>query len=198
MDRLQYLLLMGVCVLVTLPLELYFGARVWRRPRRLAIALLPAFGLFVVWDIWATSTGTWDFNPDYTVGLTLPGGMAVEELVFFTVIPICGLLTLETVRSILRRRGARLMPIYPTLAVTAAVVVLALELARVPLGLAPRARLLDLDGHLLRVHDPGGRVADEALGTRSSSTGPRTPAASLPSGTSRWRSTRTRSRCSRW
>ena len=58
MDRLQYLLLMGVCVLVTLPLELYFGARVWRQPRRLATALLPAFGLFVVWDIWATATGT--------------------------------------------------------------------------------------------------------------------------------------------
>jgi len=30
--------------------------------------------------------------------------MAIEELVFFTVIPICGLLTLETVRGILRRR----------------------------------------------------------------------------------------------
>jgi lycopene cyclase domain-containing protein len=103
MDRFQYLLLMGACVLITLPLELHFEARVWRRPRRLLIALLPAFALFVVWDIWATATGTWDFNPDYTVGLTLPGGMAIEELVFFTVIPICGLLKLETVRGILRR-----------------------------------------------------------------------------------------------
>jgi len=106
MARYQYLLLMGACVLVTLPLELYFGSRVWRRPRRLALSLLPAFALFVVWDIWATSTGTWDFNPRYTVGLTLPGGMAIEELVFFTVIPICGLLTLETVRGILRRDGS--------------------------------------------------------------------------------------------
>ena len=104
MDRYQYLLLMGACVLVTLPLELVLGARVWRQPRRLALALLPAFGLFVVWDVWATATGTWDFNPDYTVGLTLPGGMAIEELVFFTVIPICGLLTLETVRTMLARR----------------------------------------------------------------------------------------------
>ena len=104
MDRLQYLGLMAACVLVTLPLEIAFRARVWRRPRRLAISLLPAFGLFVVWDLWATRTGTWGFNPDYTIGLTLPGGMAVEELVFFTVIPVCGLLTLETVRSILGRR----------------------------------------------------------------------------------------------
>jgi len=105
MDRFQYLLLMGACVLITLPLELYFGSRVWRRPRRLFLALLPACALFVVWDLWATSTGTWDFNPDYTVGLTLPGGMAIEELVFFTIIPVCGLLTLETVRGILGRLG---------------------------------------------------------------------------------------------
>lgn len=107
MDRLQYLALMGACVLVTLPLELRLGARVWRQPRRLVLSLLPAFALFVVWDIWATSTGTWDFDPRYTVGLTLPGGMAIEELVFFTVIPICGLLTLETVRGILRRAAVR-------------------------------------------------------------------------------------------
>ena len=107
MDRFQYLALMGACVLVTLPLELHFGVRVWRRPRRLGLALLPAFGLFAVWDLWASATGTWSFNPRYTVGLTLPGGMAFEELVFFTVIPICGLLTLETVRTILRRSAAR-------------------------------------------------------------------------------------------
>lgn len=103
MDRLQYLALMAACVLVTLPLELALGSRVWRQPRRLALSLLPALGLFVVWDIWATATGTWGFNDAFTIGVTLPGGMAVEELVFFTVIPVCGLLTLETVRRILDR-----------------------------------------------------------------------------------------------
>jgi lycopene cyclase domain-containing protein len=101
MDRLQYLLLMAACVLVTLPLEVVLGARVWRSPRRLLLALAPAFVLFVVWDLWATSTGTWDFSRDYTIGVTLPGGMAIEELAFFTVIPVCGLLTLEAVRRIL-------------------------------------------------------------------------------------------------
>ena len=107
MDRFQYLLLMGLCVLVTLPLEFVFGARVWRRPRRLAIALSPALVLFVLWDLGATATGTWDFAERYTVGIELPGGMAIEELVFFTVIPICALLTLEAVRNLLgRQRGA--------------------------------------------------------------------------------------------
>lgn len=101
-DRYQYLILMGLCVAITLPLEVRFGARVWRRPRRLLGALAPAMAVFVVWDLWATASGTWGFNDRYTVGVDLPGGMAVEELVFFTVIPVCGLLTLETVRRILR------------------------------------------------------------------------------------------------
>jgi lycopene beta-cyclase len=103
MDRYQYLLLMGACVLITLPLELVLGARVWRQPRRLALALLPAVTILVAWDLWASAAGTWSFNDTYTVGVDLPGGMAIEELVFFTVVPICGLLTLEAVRSILSR-----------------------------------------------------------------------------------------------
>ena len=101
MDRLQYLILMALCLVITLPLELVLGARVWRQPGRLIRSLLPAGGLFVVWDIWASATGTWGFNEQYTIGVTFPGGMAVEELVFFMVIPICGLLTLEAVRRIL-------------------------------------------------------------------------------------------------
>jgi lycopene cyclase domain-containing protein len=104
LDRFQYLGLMALCLLVTLPLEFVFEARVWRRPKRLLRALLPAFALFVVWDLWASATGTWDFDPDHTIGLTLPGGMVIEELVFFTVIPICGLLTLEAVRNVLAGR----------------------------------------------------------------------------------------------
>jgi len=104
MDQWQYVLLMAGCLLLTLPLELVFGARVWRSPRRLAISLLPALAVFVAWDLWATARGTWSFSDRYTIGITLPGGMAIEELLFFTAIPICALLTLEAVRSILGRR----------------------------------------------------------------------------------------------
>jgi lycopene beta-cyclase len=104
MDRFQYLLLMALCVLITLPLEFVFGARVWRSPRRTAIALAPGLVVFVLWDLWATATGTWGFSERYTVGLRFPGGMAIEELVFFTVIPICALLTLEAVRNLLGRQ----------------------------------------------------------------------------------------------
>jgi lycopene cyclase domain-containing protein len=102
-DRFQYLIVLGLCLLVTLPLELVIGARVYRRPRRLALALTPAFVLFVAWDLWASSSGTWGFADRYTIGWRLPGDMAVEELAFFLVIPVCTLLTLEAVRTILAR-----------------------------------------------------------------------------------------------
>ena len=100
-DRYQYLILMAGCLLLTLPLEFLFGARVWRRPKRLAIAVAPTLAIFVIWDLWATAHGTWDFDRRYTIGVELPGGMVVEELVFFVTIPVCTLLTLESVRNIL-------------------------------------------------------------------------------------------------
>jgi len=101
LDRLQYVSLMIACLLLTLPLEFVFGARVWRQPRRLIGAVLPVALFFLAWDMWATSRGDWGFNPQYTIGWTLPGGMVVEEILFFTAIPICTLLTLEAVRNML-------------------------------------------------------------------------------------------------
>jgi lycopene cyclase domain-containing protein len=99
-DELQYLALMAGCLLVTLPLELVIGARVWRRPRRLALALLPTLVVFVVWDLIAIARGQWGFADRYVTGWELPGDLPVEELVFFVAIPICGLLTLEAVRRL--------------------------------------------------------------------------------------------------
>jgi lycopene cyclase domain-containing protein len=104
-DRYQYLLLMAACLIVTLPLEFVFGARVWRRPRRLLVALVPTILVFAIWDIVAIAHGNWSFNPTYVTGRQLPGNLPVEEVVFFIVIPICGLLTLEAVRRILERAG---------------------------------------------------------------------------------------------
>ncbi len=100
----EYLLLMAACLLVTLPLEFWLGARVYRRPVRLLIALLPAVVVFSVWDAVAIARGHWDYSPDHTTGWLLPGAVPIEELVFFVVIPICGLLTYEAVGTVLGRR----------------------------------------------------------------------------------------------
>jgi lycopene cyclase domain-containing protein len=99
----QYLTVLGLCLLATLPLELVLGARVWRRPRRLAKAVLPPLAAFLVWDLWAAAAGQWRFNPSLTTDLRLPFGVPIDEVLFFVIVPICGLLTLEAVRSLSRR-----------------------------------------------------------------------------------------------
>jgi lycopene cyclase domain-containing protein len=105
-DRYQYLLLMAGCLVLTLPLEFVFGARVWVRPRALLLTIVPTVLVFVVWDVVAIARDHWSFNPRYVTGVDLPGSLPIEEVVFFVVIPICGLLTLEAVRRILGPRDA--------------------------------------------------------------------------------------------
>lgn len=103
MDRFQYLLLMAACLVVTLPLELVLGARVWRRPRALVLAVLPVVVVFSVWDAVAIARGVWTYSDRFTTGVLLPLDLPLEELVFFVVVPICGLLTYEAVGRVLAR-----------------------------------------------------------------------------------------------
>ena len=101
-DRWQYLALMAACLVVTLPLEFVLRARVYRRPVRLLLALVPTIVVFVIWDVIGILRDHWSYSPKFTTGIML-GVMPLEELVFFIVIPICGLLTYEAVGHVLRR-----------------------------------------------------------------------------------------------
>ena len=101
MDQYQYLLVLAACLALTLPLEILLGARVWRRPVRLVLTLLPVVVIYSIWDILAIEVGMWDYSERFTTGILLPFDMPVEELAFFVVVPICGLLTLEAVGNVL-------------------------------------------------------------------------------------------------
>ncbi|MCV7230740.1 lycopene cyclase domain-containing protein [Mycolicibacterium komossense] len=100
MDRWQYLMVLGACLVVTLPLEL-FGRGVYRQPRRLAAAVLPVAAVFIAWDAIAVAADVWWYDERYLVGLVAPGELPLEELLFFVVVPICGLLTYSAVSFIL-------------------------------------------------------------------------------------------------
>lgn len=107
MDRYQYLILMGLCLLLTLPLEIVFRARVWRRPRRLLAAVAPTVAVFGLWDLVAIWRDHWTFSSKLTTGLEVLPGFPVDELVFFVAVPVCGLLTFEAVRNVLDGRVGR-------------------------------------------------------------------------------------------
>jgi lycopene cyclase domain-containing protein len=98
-DRYQYVILLGCCLVVTAPLEV-FGDGVYRQLRRALGAVIPVAIVFIGWDVLAIAGGVWTYNPRYLVGLRI-GNIPVEELLFFIVIPLCGLLTYSAVSNIL-------------------------------------------------------------------------------------------------
>lgn len=100
MGKIEYLLVLTACVLITLPLEL-MGARVYRRPGRLARAILPVAVLFLIWDAIAIGAGVWSYNPAFVSGIRAPFDIPLEEILFFVVIPVCGILTYEFVERTL-------------------------------------------------------------------------------------------------
>ena len=97
--RATYLFVLLGCVAVTLPLEVFLGVRVYRRWRRLLLAVLPTAALFVTWDVAAIAAGHWHYDRRQTTGLLLPGRLPLEELLFFLVVPICAILGFEAVRT---------------------------------------------------------------------------------------------------
>lgn len=100
MERFAYV---GVLLFVVIGsgwLEIVVRTRVLRRGRRLLLAMIPGVVLFMLWDMYAVTQGHWYFNTDRILEVYLPGGVPLEELLFFIVIPFASILTIEAVRSV--------------------------------------------------------------------------------------------------
>lgn len=98
--KLAYLGVLAFILLATGWLEIVLRTRVYRRWKRLLLTLSVPVVVFVIWDLYAIAQGHWGFDPDTTTGVLLPGGLPIEELAFFIVIPIASVLSLEAVRSV--------------------------------------------------------------------------------------------------
>ena len=86
-------------LLATLPLEIVLKTRVYARLRRLGAVLLCVAPPFVLWDVLATRAGHWSFDLSQTWGVEIIG-LPVEELMFFVVVPIASIMSLEAVRAV--------------------------------------------------------------------------------------------------
>ena len=99
MGQFTYLAILAGVVAGSLWLELALRTHVLRRWRRLLIAVAPVLLVFLAWDAYAVAQGHWDFDPARVIGPAL-GDVPVEELLFFVVVPIAAVLTLEAVRAV--------------------------------------------------------------------------------------------------
>lgn len=100
--RLVYLAVLAGCLAGALWLEPALRVHVLRRWRRLLLTLVPVMAVFAAWDIAAIAAGHWSFDPRQTTGILLPGGLPLDELLFFLVVPLCAILGFEAVRAVLR------------------------------------------------------------------------------------------------
>jgi len=98
----SYAAMLAFVLIGTLPLHRFYRLSVFRQPLRVFLAIVPAAGLFIVWDLVATAAGQWHFDPAQTFAARW-WGLPLEEYAFFVVIPLAGILTFEAVSVVCAR-----------------------------------------------------------------------------------------------
>jgi lycopene cyclase domain-containing protein len=84
-------------------LEFAFKLRVLRRPRILVTAILPVSIFFLMWDAFAINQNHWTFDSGQILGIVGPLNIPLEEYLFFLVIPMAAVLTLEGVKVVMKK-----------------------------------------------------------------------------------------------
>ena len=80
-------------------LEIFLKVRVLRRVRRWLLSITPIALLFVGWDAYAISRHHWHFDLTQILQVYGPFNIPVEEYLFFIIVPIAAIMTLEAVRA---------------------------------------------------------------------------------------------------
>jgi lycopene cyclase domain-containing protein len=103
MRHFAYLFVLAGCLGAAVWLEPILKVGVFRQGRRLLLTILPVLIVFVLWDLAAIAAGHWTFDPEQTTGVVFPGGLPLDEALFFVVVPICAILGFEAVRKVLKK-----------------------------------------------------------------------------------------------
>ena len=84
-------------------LEFAFKIKVLRRPRILISAIFPVSIFFLLWDAFAINQNHWTFDRNQILGIFGPLNIPLEEYLFFLIIPMAAVLTLEGVKVVMKR-----------------------------------------------------------------------------------------------
>jgi len=81
-------------------LEIVLKTGVLRRIKRAALSILPISLLFLIWDAYAIARGHWFFDRSQMLGIVGPFQIPLEEYLFFIVVPLAAILTIEGVTTV--------------------------------------------------------------------------------------------------
>jgi lycopene cyclase domain-containing protein len=100
MRNLSYLAMLIFTICGSFWLEIFLKVGVLKRYKRVLRSIVPVATIFLLWDAFAISSGHWKFDPTQIIGVFGPGGIPLEEYLFFLIIPIAAIMTLEAVRRV--------------------------------------------------------------------------------------------------
>lgn len=100
MLKFGYLAMIIFTIIGSFWLELFLKVGVLKRIKRVVLAVAPISFLFIAWDAYAIRSGHWRFDQEQILGIYGPFGIPLEEYLFFTVVPIAAIMTIEAVRTV--------------------------------------------------------------------------------------------------
>ena len=81
-------------------LELFLKVRVLARFKQAFRAIAPVAFVFIAWDAYAIRNGHWRFDNSQILGFFGPFSIPLEEYLFFLVVPLAAIMTIEAVRKV--------------------------------------------------------------------------------------------------
>ena len=81
-------------------MEIALKVGVLRRIKRAALSVLPVSIPFLIWDAYAIAQGHWFFDREQMLGIVGPFSIPLEEYLFFIVVPMAAIMTIEGVTTV--------------------------------------------------------------------------------------------------
>ncbi len=103
LENWSYVAMLAFVIFGSWWLEFAFRIRVLRRPLLAFSAILPVSIFFLAWDAFAIKQKHWTFDSNQTLGIYGPFEVPLEEYLFFFIIPLAAILTLEGVKVVMKR-----------------------------------------------------------------------------------------------
>ena len=99
-EKFGYMAMLAFTVCGSFWLEIVLKTSVLRRWKRALLSILPISTLFLIWDAYAIAQGHWFFNRDRMLGIYGPFDIPLEEFLFFIIVPMAAILTIEGVTTV--------------------------------------------------------------------------------------------------
>ena len=81
-------------------LEIVLKIGVLRRIKRTVLSILPISTMFLIWDAYAIRQGHWFFDREKILGIYGPFDIPLEEFLFFIIVPLAAIMTIEAVTTV--------------------------------------------------------------------------------------------------